>query len=462
VALDRESYWLDELASLDVIGESWRGLARVLAQFDNHPPLYFVLLKAWCSVFGRSETATRAMSALFGVATIPVAWAIGRRVGSSRSAALAAALVASAPFLVRYAREARGYSLLALLTLATMATWLRMLARPQWRNVGWFALALAATLYTHVYGLLTAAGLLAAIVWLHIARATDARASRRALVGLVVAGALFSPWIPVVMARTRRVGADFWLPPAPWNWALEWGARGWTASIYVTLVAALAAVGLSRSRVADGAVARNLESSESTGAGESGGFSRTSIAMVIALVPLPLLLAIPFRPMFMAKYAIGALAVLLVSAAIGAARWRAGRLVSCALAVLGTVLCIVRVIVPRENEQWREAAHFAREQHSRARAPIAIAHHAPRWRHYVNDADPIELRADGTLAHDGTNVADWLRRRHARDVWLLEAHPPATDPQLHAALTRDLDRVELRSWLGARAIRWHLRITPAP
>ncbi|NJM49353.1 MAG: hypothetical protein HC860_26870 [Alkalinema sp. RU_4_3] len=38
------------------------------------PPLYFLLLRGWCHLFGPSVTAMRSLSALFGVLLLPVSY----------------------------------------------------------------------------------------------------------------------------------------------------------------------------------------------------------------------------------------------------------------------------------------------------------------------------------------------------------------------------------------------------
>jgi len=51
-----------------------------------NPPLYYMALHVWMSVFGSTETATHSLSLVFGVLTIPAGgWAgwtlFGRRAG---------------------------------------------------------------------------------------------------------------------------------------------------------------------------------------------------------------------------------------------------------------------------------------------------------------------------------------------------------------------------------------------
>src|SRR5437899_9988252 len=122
-ALDYQSLWSDEIFSLITtdptlsLREFW---ARVLA--DTHPPIYYLLLRLSSSLFGQSELAARAPSAVFGILSLCAA-AIFPGSSLSRSARLALPLlIAASPGAAWYDREARSYALLLLLsTLITLA-----------------------------------------------------------------------------------------------------------------------------------------------------------------------------------------------------------------------------------------------------------------------------------------------------------------------------------------------------
>src|SRR5688572_8908878 len=75
-----EPYWGDEILSLDItthfssIGE----MLRYLSVVEFHPPLYYILLFPWVRVFGTSEAATRGLSLLFSVASLPLVYAFAK------------------------------------------------------------------------------------------------------------------------------------------------------------------------------------------------------------------------------------------------------------------------------------------------------------------------------------------------------------------------------------------------
>jgi uncharacterized membrane protein len=53
-----KSFWGDEIWSIVCSESTWENLIHTLAK-DSHPPLYFVILKVWISLFGDSEISVR-------------------------------------------------------------------------------------------------------------------------------------------------------------------------------------------------------------------------------------------------------------------------------------------------------------------------------------------------------------------------------------------------------------------
>ena len=66
-----QSLWLDEaIGAMAARDFSFFGILNNFPKFDNHPPLYYLLLKGWTSLFGFSEISLRFPSIIFGVATV--------------------------------------------------------------------------------------------------------------------------------------------------------------------------------------------------------------------------------------------------------------------------------------------------------------------------------------------------------------------------------------------------------
>ena len=143
VGLDGQSFWRDEASTVMALDGGLGHLFDWIGEQEAQPPLHFVLAWLWSQPFGLGEVGLRSLSVLCGTATIPVAYAIGRE-HAERTGLLAAALVATNPWLVWYSQEARSYALLVLLTaIATLA----LLRDRRWT----WAAAAAAALATHYF-----------------------------------------------------------------------------------------------------------------------------------------------------------------------------------------------------------------------------------------------------------------------------------------------------------------------
>jgi mannosyltransferase len=214
----RSSLWLDESLTVNIARLPLGDLATAL-KHDGHPPLFYVLLHGWTSLFGTGDVAVRSLSGVFGIAALPLVWIIGRRRGGSLLAWVAVAVVALSPFAVRYSDEARMYSMVMFLVLAGWLLLDDILVRGRatiLRFVG-LVLVAAALLYTHYWSLwlLAAVGL---VMIRQIWRSADAAARRPYLgvvLALVVAGITFVPWLPTMLYQSAHTGTPWASPMRP-------------------------------------------------------------------------------------------------------------------------------------------------------------------------------------------------------------------------------------------------------
>jgi mannosyltransferase len=237
-------YWIDEGLTVGIAGHPAAEIPGLLRQ-DGSPPLYYVLLSGWMSLFGSGETATHALSLLAALAAVPAALWAGRELFGSRAGWAAAAIAATVPTLTAFAaQETRMYALLALLSILVTATF--ALAFVQGRRNALFAFAVAAILlvYTHNWGLYLLAGLICALPVAARGRGARAVARDAALAGAAIAVA-YAPWMPTLLDQAARTGA-------PWSTTPDLGdvlkpvAVPLGEGLVATLVIATAAAGLAR------------------------------------------------------------------------------------------------------------------------------------------------------------------------------------------------------------------------
>ncbi|MHB8492399.1 MAG: glycosyltransferase family 39 protein [Solirubrobacteraceae bacterium] len=150
--LSLQSLWYDEaFTAVHVFSGSLSATLSQIPHTENTPPLWYQLEWAVIQVGGDGAFALRFLSALAGLALVPVAYAIGSELASRRAAILAAAIVAVSPLFVWYSQEARAYSLFTLLCAVVMWCFLRAERRPSARRFAAFALAAVLALLTHYF-----------------------------------------------------------------------------------------------------------------------------------------------------------------------------------------------------------------------------------------------------------------------------------------------------------------------
>jgi 4-amino-4-deoxy-L-arabinose transferase-like glycosyltransferase len=209
----RSALWLDEALTVDIARLPVREIPSYLKR-DGAPPLYYVMLHFWMKVFGSSDLGTRSMSAVFSVATLPVAWVAGRRFGGRSVGWMLVVMLATAPFAVYYGTEARMYSLVMFLTACGFVAISRALERPRPGNLVALAVVVAALLYTQYWAVYLTGSLALWLLWQAWRGKPEWRSSARWMIGAVVVGVLsFVPWLPTFIFQARHTGTP-WAAPA--------------------------------------------------------------------------------------------------------------------------------------------------------------------------------------------------------------------------------------------------------
>lgn len=192
-----QSVWFDEAYSL-IIAKRPVGQLVSLTAADVHPPLYYLLLKGWASIFGWSEPVLRSLSALFLGVTVVFAGLLIKKLFDKRTAIVSLPFIALSPFLLRYGFELRMYSLAALICIA--ATYVLVCAlesKKDYRIWGLYAVLVALGVYTHYYTVLLWTAHLAWLVWQSIINKKTIIKSPW-LKAYLASILLFLPWFPAI------------------------------------------------------------------------------------------------------------------------------------------------------------------------------------------------------------------------------------------------------------------------
>jgi mannosyltransferase len=239
----------------------------------------------------------------------------GRRLGGRVTATIAVLLLAASPFAIRYATEARMYSLVTLLTLAGYLAVVRALESPRPARLGLVALLSAALVLSHYWNLYltgTALVVVALIAWRDPARRA---AGTRVAVAIAVGWLGFLPWLGSFLEQARHTGTPWGRTLNPFDavqrLVFGFGGGKWPVGLFLgplLMILALAAI-------VDRSPGRFTLRRSSSG---------TQIAAVLAVAVgttvAGLAAAMLASSAFQARYAAGVVPLVLLAAAVGISR----------------------------------------------------------------------------------------------------------------------------------------------
>jgi len=195
-SLGEQSFHHDEVITAGrVIPGSFIDMLKAVKHGESNPPLYYVLAWGWAKAFGTGEFGLRSLSALFGLATVPVAYCVGAELSSRRAGLIAAALVAVNPMLIWYSQEARSYALLVFFCAVSLLFFARALRTRKGTDLSLWALASALALCSHYFAVF-AVGIEA--VWLLVALRSRWRV---VLAAVAAVGAVGLALVPLILAQ---------------------------------------------------------------------------------------------------------------------------------------------------------------------------------------------------------------------------------------------------------------------
>jgi mannosyltransferase len=304
-ALSAKSFWFDEGVSVELARLDGYNFLRLLWRREANMSLYYLLLRGWLH-FGGSEFFIRSLSVLPALATIPVVYQIGRQLYDRRVGLIAATLLTCNAYEIRYAQEARSYSLYTFLCALSSMLFVANILTPSQRRRTWHILVSALAVYAHFYSGLILAAQLASLRCIEPGRIPPESKKQWQRIGIAIFPA-------ILFAATTGVG--------PLNWIHRPGAKdlyeyyehmagngGWLLLLLYGLACASAVLpwlGLLGGRNAPWAV------------------WRIQFLLLWLLLPVAATVAVSLvRPMFVARYFVACLPAFVLLAAAGIGRLR--------------------------------------------------------------------------------------------------------------------------------------------
>jgi mannosyltransferase len=200
-SLGIQSYHHDEvITAARVIPGSFVHMLREVKASESNPPLYYVLAWGWAKLFGTGEVGLRSLSALFGAATVPVAYFIGRELASRRAGLITAAIVAVNPMLIWYSQEARSYAVLVFFGALSLLFFARALRTREGRDLALWALTSALALCSHYFAVFVVS---IEAVWLLVVLRDRWRPVLLSIGGVLIVGLALLPLISAQVNPTH-------------------------------------------------------------------------------------------------------------------------------------------------------------------------------------------------------------------------------------------------------------------
>jgi len=230
--------WSDEVYTKSMIDGS---LQEFFDKFRNdlHPPLYYLGLRLFTSIFGLSTLSLRLFSVIGVLSTLLLGYIVGQKVLGKQGAIYFCLMLLSLPMLASYAHEARMYTWAAFTVTGIFFYACLFMKSGKNRDLALLFVFTVAAIYTHYYSMV-AAFVANTFVFLYLLR-TKNNKWRYHLLSSIVAIVLFLPWLSLFIVQVKKVQHAFWAPAVDFNtllscFTIPFTEQYWTTGYSVTLL----------------------------------------------------------------------------------------------------------------------------------------------------------------------------------------------------------------------------------
>jgi 4-amino-4-deoxy-L-arabinose transferase-like glycosyltransferase len=432
ISLGYKSFWIDEIASVAIARRASPVFWHFLWHDEGNMAAYYLLLRPWLHL-GYGEGTVRLLSVIPGIASIPLMYALARKLFDTRVAMVASLFLALNACAIFVSQEARAYSFVLFLGLLSTYLFVRLLTRPAHGVALAYAMVAGLSCYFHYFCVLVPAAHYVVLIGI-----PATRRPRRPLLFAAAIIAIVSAPILWLM-RTQDTGHISWVQPSSWLEAYHLGA-------YLSAASGKAVGGLllALNLVLVGFFAKRFMRCW----GEID--ERWRYLLVASLVATPVLLTLLVslnRPAFYHRFLIICLPGWILMTALGAGgisstHWRTGALAGvCALSLISTFILYRRI-----TEDWKRAIT---ELIARGDASDRVLYYEPvgefagenyrDWLPGGSNARPVPIVANAT--------SDWEQNLDdTKRVWLV----------LYRANPSDLEVDRIQQQLSRRGLSLRL------
>jgi len=352
VGITHESLWYDESYSGALMNHTLGEIIDITGA-DSHPPLYYLMLKIFCSLFGTSVLTLRTFSALGAIALSALGIGPVRRTLGLQTGVIYSFLVFSLPITLSVSQDARMYTWAAFFVTASALFGYLAVTEQKKKDWIWFALFTLFSAYTHYYSLL-AVIIIVALLFLFILITRQKLTPFLITCGIILAG--YIPWLFKLSAQVQRVSGSFWIPRVTWDVIYKTliypfsnlFSNPW--SIILTTISFIIAIGLIIWGITDQIIKKDNKGRIAIIA--ISGYALTILAGIIASYII--------RPVLVERYMVPVLGLFILALAYGISRLnkRILSLIGCLLILILSVPQTIYTVSHRFKGPMTEATAY--------------------------------------------------------------------------------------------------------
>lgn len=212
--------WFDESFSVSLARRSVPELIRITGM-DVHPPLYYLAVKLFITVFGDSLFVYHLPSLLCYVALMGISVLFFHRNFNARLSLLVTTAFCSVPGMLEHALWIRMYSMAMLLVISGFFVAYLIMKKCDgdisfaslWKHWTGLALINVAAAYTHYFAGVAAAGISLFLLVYVLLKKKRVQALIPWLIHCAIMVVLYLPWLPILFKQMSRIDGNFWIEP---------------------------------------------------------------------------------------------------------------------------------------------------------------------------------------------------------------------------------------------------------
>lgn len=295
--------WYDEAYSMAMIRHSFGEICQITAQ-DVHPPLYYFMLKIFTAPFGYSLAAAKVFSIIPLLLTLVLGYVKLSELVNKKTGLMFSLMLAMLPVMTTFSVEIRMYGWAALFVTGCGLFAYSAQQNDRVRDYVFFALFGTLASYTHYFAMVSA-GVIYAMLFIRCIKIKKLKPFLLSAAGTVL---LYLPWLAAFISQLAdKVENAYWIAPITLSTVLNyftvWFGCGDFTAVYLTLIAILAVVSATLLIL-------------------NGDKKLNAAALCAALVfvltnVIGIAASAAVRPVFIERYAIPALPLLIAAGAMG-------------------------------------------------------------------------------------------------------------------------------------------------